>query len=132
MKEFNFKLEPGRKLYNNREYVENIPVISVIIPFYNNEKFIEQTIRCILNQTFPYYELLIIDDGSTNKNALEKLEKIEKMDKRIKVFHKQNEGLATTRDYGASKSDKRAKYLMFIDDDDLIEPTYLECGYWTL
>ena len=39
MKEFNFKLEPGRKLYNNREYVETFPLISVIVPFYNSEKF---------------------------------------------------------------------------------------------
>ena len=132
MKEFNFKLEPGRKLYNNREYVETFPLISVIVPFYNSEKFIEQTIKSILNQTFPCYEILIIDDGSTNKMALEKLEQIKELDKRIKVFHKQNEGLATTRDYGASKSDEHAKYLMFIDDDDLIEPTFLECGFWTL
>lgn len=132
MKEFNFKLEPGRKLYNNREYVETFPLISVIVPFYNSEKFIEQTIKSILNQTFPSYEILIIDDGSTNKMALEKLEQIKELDKRIKVFHKQNEGLATTRDYGASKSDEHAKYLMFIDDDDLIEPTFLECGFWTL
>lgn len=132
MKEFNFKLEPGRKLYNNREYVENIPVISVIIPFYNNEKFIEQTIKSILNQTFPYFEILIIDDGSTNKVALEKLEEVKKLDKRINVFHKENEGLAATRDYGASKSSKKAKYLMFIDDDDLIDETFLECSYWTL
>ena len=132
MKEFNFKLEPGRKLYNNREYVETFPLISVIVPFYNSEKFIEQTIKSILNQTFPSYEILIIDDGSTNKMALEKLEQIKELDKRIKVFHKQNEGLATTRDYGASKSNEHAKYLMFIDDDDLIEPTFLECGFWTL
>ena len=132
MKEFNFKLEPGRKLYNNREYVETFPLISVIVPFYNSEKFIEQTIKSILNQTFPSYEILIIDDGSTNKIALEKLEQIKELDKRIKVFHKQNEGLATTRDYGASKSDEHARYLMFIDDDDLIEPTFLECGFWTL
>lgn len=132
MREFNFKLEPGRKLYNNREYVETFPLISVIVPFYNSEKFIEQTIKSILNQTFPSYEILIIDDGSTNKMALEKLEQIKELDKRIKVFHKQNEGLATTRDYGASKSDEHARYLMFIDDDDLIEPTFLECGFWTL
>ena len=132
MKEFNFKLEPGRKLYNNREYVETFPLISVIVPFYNSEKFIEQTIKSILNQTFPCYEILIIDDGSTNKMALEKLEQIKELDKRIKVFHKQNEGLATTRDYGASKSNEHARYLMFIDDDDLIEPTFLECGFWTL
>lgn len=132
MKEFNFKLEPGRKVYNNREYVESFPLISVIVPFYNNEKFIEQTIKSILNQTFPHYEILIIDDGSTNEIALEKLEEVKKLDKRIKVFHKQNEGLAMTRDYGASKSDECAKYFMFIDDDDLIEPIFLECGYWAL
>ena len=66
------------------------------------------------------------------KQSLEKLEQIKELDKRIKVFHKQNEGLATTRDYGASKSNEHARYLMFIDDDDLIEPTYLECAYWTL
>lgn len=132
MKEFNFELEPGKNIKNNREYVEKFPLISVIVPFYNNEKYIEQTITSILNQTFPYYEILIIDDGSTNEKALEKLEKVKQLDKRIKVFHKENEGLATTRDYGASKSNENAKYLMFIDDDDLIEPTFLECGYWTL
>ena len=132
MKEFNFELEPGKNIKNNREYVEKFPLISVIVPFYNNEKYIEQTITSILNQTFPYYEILIIDDGSTNEKALEKLEKVKQLDKKIKVFHKENEGLATTRDYGASKSNENAKYLMFIDDDDLIEPTFLECGYWTL
>ena len=79
MKEFNFKLEPGRKLYNNREYVETFPLISVIVPFIIAKKFIEQTIKSILNQTFPCYEILIIDDGSTNKMALEKLEQIKRI-----------------------------------------------------
>ena len=63
---------------------------------------------------------------------MEKLEKIKKLDSRIKVFHKENEGLAATRDFGAAKSSNSCKYLMFLDDDDLIEPTYLECAYWTL
>ena len=131
-KEFNFSLEPGRKKYNNRDYKEIEPIISVIIPFYNSYKYIEQTIISVLNQTFPYYEILIIDDGSTDEKSLKKLEEIQKLDKRIKVFHKENEGLAATRDFGASKSSSSCKYLMFLDDDDLIEPTFLECGYWTL
>ena len=54
------------------------------------------------------------------------------MDNRIKVFHKQNEGLAATRDFGAKHSSECTKYLMFLDDDDLIEPTFFECAYWTL
>ena len=131
-KEFNFSLEPGRKKYDNRDYKEIEPIISVIIPFYNSYKYIEQTIISVLNQTFPYYEILIIDDGSTDEKSLKKLEEIQKLDKRIKVFHKENEGLAAARDYGASKASTSCKYLMFLDDDDLIEPTFLECGYWTL
>lgn len=129
---YNFSLEPGIKKYKNVEFNTNEPIISVVIPFYNSGKYIEQTVTSVLNQTFPYYEILIIDDGSKDENSLKKLEDIEKLDKRIKVFHKQNEGLAATRDYGAKHSAESSKYLMFIDDDDLIEPTFLECAYWTL
>lgn len=132
MNEFNFSLQPGKKIYKKIEYNEQKPIISVIIPFYNSRKYIEQTIITVLNQTFPYYEILIIDDGSKDEASLKKLEKIEKMDSRIKVFHKQNEGLAATRDFGASHASECTKYLMFLDDDDLIEPTFFECAYWTL
>ena len=131
--EFDFSKEPGIKLLNNRKYEEEKePIISVIIPFYNDKKYIEQSINCILNQTFPYYEILIIDDGSKDEESLKKLEEVSKIDKRIRVFHKSNEGLAATRDYGATKSSKTCKYLMFIDSDDLLEPTFMECAYWTL
>lgn len=132
MNEFNFAMEPGIKKYNNRDYVDKAPLISVIVPYYNSEKYIEQTVISILNQTFPYYEILIIDDGSTDEKSLNKLEEIQNLDRRIKVFHKKNEGLATTRDFGAGKSASSCQYLMFLDDDDLIEPTFLECAYWTL
>ena len=132
MSEFNFKLEPGKILNNKIEYIEHEPLISVIIPYYNGKKYIEQTITSILNQTFPYYEILIIDDGSKDEESLQKLEKIQKMDERIKIFHKKNGGLAETRDYGASKSGESVKYLLFIDDDDVIETTFMECAYWTL
>ena len=132
MNEFNYEKEPGITKYNNRDYVESSPLISVIVPFYNGREYIEQTLTSILNQTFPYYEILIIDDGSTDEASLKKLKEIEKLDKRIQVFHKKNEGLATTRDFGAGKAANSSKYLMFIDDDDLMEPTFLECGYWTL
>jgi len=132
MNEFNFSLQPGKKEYKKIEYNEQKPIISVVIPFYNSGKYIEQTIITVLNQTFPYYEVLIVDDGSKDEESLKKLEEIEKMDARIKVFHKQNEGLAATRDFGARHSSECTKYLMFLDDDDLIEPTFFECAYWTL
>ena len=102
MDEFNFSIEPGSKKYNNRDYVEKTPLISVVVPFFNSGKYIEQTINSVLNQTFPYYEILIIDDGSKDEESLEKLEEIQKLDKRINVFHKENEGLEESRDFGAS------------------------------
>ena len=132
MNEFKFELEPGKKINKQEKYKKQEPIISVIVPFFNSKNYIEQTIISILNQTFPFYEILIIDDGSKDEGALEKLEEIKKLDDRIKIFHKENEGLAATRDFGASKSSNSCKYLMFIDDDDLIEPTFLECAYWTL
>ena len=132
MKEcYNFKLEPGKKLQKiNYELKE--PVISVIIPFYNDKEYIEQSVNAVLNQTFPNYEILIIDDGSKDVESLQKLKEVSKKDNRIKIFHKENEGLSATRDYGAKKADSRTKYLMFADADDLMEKTFLECAYWAL
>lgn len=108
------------------------PVITIVTPYYNGGKYIKETAKAILNQTYPYFEWLIIDDGSKDEESLEILKEIEKLDDRIKVFHKENTGLANTRDYGAKHSAKSAKYLIFLDDDDLIINTYLECAYWTL
>ena len=125
-------MEPGKSLNKKVEYSNENPVISVIMPFYNDKKYIRQSVYSVLNQTYPYFELLIIDDGSKDKESLEILKEIAKLDDRIKVFHKENEGLAATRDYGASKVLDSVKYLFFLDSDDLIEPTYLECAYWTL
>ena len=131
--DIDYSIEPG-KILEKIEYEENYsnPLISVIMPFYNSKKYVRQSVNSVLNQTFPCYELLIIDDGSTDEEALKELDNIKKLDNRIKVFHKKNEGLAATRDYGASKANKSSKYFMFLDDDDLIDKTYLECGYWTL
>ena len=131
--EFDYTLEPGRELNIKKFEDTNIkPVVSVIMPFYNDKDYIRQSVTAILNQTFPLFEFLIIDDGSKDEESLKVLDEVSKWDSRIKVFHKENEGLAATRDFGASKSDDNAKYLFFLDSDDLIEPTYLECAYWTL
>ena len=108
------------------------PIITIVTPFFNGGKYIEDTAKAVLNQTFPFYEWLIIDDGSKDEEGLKKIEEIAKKDDRIKVYHKENTGLANTRDYGAKKSAKSAKYLIFLDDDDIIANTYLECAYWTL
>ncbi|MCI8352151.1 MAG: glycosyltransferase [Clostridia bacterium] len=131
MKNFDYSQEPG-KLLEKKEYERKEPVVSVIIPFYNDKNYIEQSVNAILNQTFPLFELLIIDDGSKDEESLAKLEEVAKKDERIKVFHKENEGLSATRDYGAKQVAESTKYLVFCDSDDLLDKTFIECGYWTL
>ena len=129
---FDFSKQPGREL-NIIEFEKSYkPLISVIMPFYNNGKTLRQSVNSVLNQTFPCFELLILDDGSKEKDSLEELKKVEKLDSRIKVFHKENEGAAAARDFGANHASKESKYLIFLDSDDLLEPTYFECCYWTL
>ena len=131
--DFDYELEPGKIL--EKQYFENDiqkPIISIIMPYYNDEMHIEQTINSVLNQTFPLYEIIIVDDGSTDEKSIKKLDEIEKKDSRIKVFHKKNEGASVARDYAATKAYEKSKYFVFLDSDDLIEKTYLECAYWTL
>ena len=70
---FNFEKEPG-KILKKVDYKYDEKLISIIMPFYNDTKHIEQSIKSILNQTYPCFEVLIIDDGSTDKKSLKKLE----------------------------------------------------------
>lgn len=126
-----YNLFPGRKI-KQINFEKKEPIVSIVTPYYNTNKYIDTTVKSVLNQTFPYFEWIIVDDGSTNKEDIEKLEKIEKLDERIKVYHKKNEGPAVARDFGAQKTSSTTKYLLFLDSDDLINETFIECAYWTL
>lgn len=132
MNNFNYELQPGKELkpFNFEKKYE--PIISIVMPFYNEKDHIEQTVNSVLNQTFPAWELIIVDDGSTDEEALNGLEKIAKKDERIHVYHKENSGPADTRDFAVSKSSESAKYICTLDSDDLIDKTYLEIAYFTL
>ena len=127
-----YSLFPGRNRKNVEYNEEKDPIISIITPYYNTNKYIDETVNSVLSQTWPYFEWIIVDDGSTNQKDIEKLDEIQKIDKRIKVFHKENEGPSAARDFGAGKISKTSKYIVFLDSDDLINETYLECAYWTL
>lgn len=124
---------PGRKL-NKIKFEKNEfkPIVSIITPYYNAQKYIEGTANSILNQTFPFWEWIIVDDESTEQEAIKKLHEIEKIDKRVKVVHKKNEGPSAARDYGIERTSTESKYLVFLDSDDQIDKTYLECAYWAL
>ncbi|MBQ6992719.1 MAG: glycosyltransferase [Clostridia bacterium] len=131
--EFNYNLYPGKE----RKVIEfekhNIePKITIVTAYYNGHKYIDETINSVLNQTYPHWEWLIVNDGSTDEESIKKLKDIENIDNRISIINKENGGLAETRDYGANRASKSSKYLFFLDDDDLIDKTYLECAYITL
>ena len=125
------------------------PIISIITPYYNAQEYIEETAKSVLNQTFPYFEWIIVDDGSSEE-AKEKLKQISKLDKRIKIYFDYfngekiekmtqkgpsllgQKGPAQARDFGIKNSAESTKYIVFLDADDLYDKTFLECSYWTL
>lgn len=93
--------------------------LSIIIPVYNGEEYIEKCFKSIRCQTFRDYEVLCINDGSTD-GSLEICEELSKMDSRFKVFTKPNGGVASARQFGINVA--IGKYITFIDSDDWIEP----------
>lgn len=98
-------------------------LVSVVIPVYNAEKFIEATVESVTNQTFQNWEILLIDDGSTdNSGAL--LDKMAQEDERIRVFHLESGNAAKARNAGTKQA--RGRYLAFLDADDLWEKDKLE------
>lgn len=125
-----FNQQPG-KVLNKIGYSGNDVLISIITPVFYGQ-YLQQTANCVLNQTFPYFEWIIVNDGTKDRVALENIEIVRSLDKRIKVYNKENEGLSRTRDYGAKKASKSSKYFVFLDDDDLIDNNYLEMLYYTL
>ena len=103
--------------------------ISVIVPVYNVEKYIKKCIESILNQTFNNFELILVNDGSTDKSG-EICDLYLKRDTRIKVIHKNNSGVSDTRNVGIKNS--LGKYIQFIDPDDWIEKDLLMMVYKTI
>lgn len=94
--------------------------ISIIIPVYNSSKTIQKCIDSLLNQTYPYFKLIIINDGSTD-DTLEKLKRFK--DTRIKIISQNNKGVSVARNVGLDNAD--SKYVAFVDSDDYVGKNYL-------
>ena len=100
--------------------------ISIIVPVYNVESYLEKCVKSILNQTYSNFEVLLINDGSTD-NSPNICENLKELDSRIKIFHKKNEGVSATRNFGIENS--TGKFITFIDSDDFINKDMLEVLY---
>lgn len=95
-------------------------MISVVIPLYNKEKLIGKTLRSVLEQTYQDFEIVVVNDGSTD-NSVTEVEKI--ADPRIRLIHQQNAGVSAARNKGISEA--KGEFIALLDGDDLWKPEYL-------
>lgn len=91
--------------------------VSIIIPVYNVEKFVERCILSVVNQTYKKLEIILVNDGSKDNSAVI-CHNYEKQDKRIKVYDKENGGISSARNFGLAHAN--GKYIMFLDSDDML------------
>ena len=98
-------------------------MVSIIIPCYNIAQHLPTCIQSVLLQTFTDFELLLINDGSTD-TTLQICEQFAANDSRIKVFTHQNKGVSYTRNRGIKEA--KGEYIMFVDGDDYVERDYIE------
>lgn len=102
------------------------PIVSVFIPIYNGEKYLSQTLDSLLEQTYKDFEIIIVNDGSTDRTQIIS-EQYASKDNRIRIVsHDKNKGLSAARNTGYSSSNPLSKYLMNHDSDDISLPTKLE------
>ena len=98
-------------------------LISVVVPVYNVEKYLHKCIDSILSQTYIYFELILIDDGSTDDSS-QICDEYVNSDKRVRAFHKKNGGQSSARNLGIDVA--CGEYITFIDSDDFVKNNYLE------
>ena len=97
--------------------------VSIIVPIYNTEKYLEKCIESIRKQTYSYLEIILVNDGSTD-GSLDICTKYQKLDSRISVISQRNKGLVCSRKIGLLHA--KGELVSFVDSDDWIEPDMYE------
>ena len=98
--------------------VDYTPLVSVIVPVYNVEEYLQRCVESILNQNYKNLEILLINDGSSDQSGI-LCESLKSKNERIKVFHHANGGMSVARNTGLSQA--KGEYISFVDSDDWIE-----------
>lgn len=117
-----FALDLRFKPFNHRD-----PKVSVIIPVYNVEKYLDDCLENVVNQTLKDIEIICVNDGSTD-NSLEILQKYENQDSRIKIINKENGGLSSARNAGLKEA--KGEYILFLDSDDMVSKGVCKNAYY--
>lgn len=103
--------------------MNNPPKISVIVPVFNVEEYLQDCVYSILNQTFSDFELLLIDDGSSDSSG-KLIDEFSDIDIRVRSIHTENQGVSATRNLGIDLA--KGEFICFIDSDDWIDKNYFE------
>lgn len=99
------------------------PLVSVIVPVFNVEEYLNDCVNSILNQTYKNIEVILVDDGSTD-NSDKVCDLLGLKNNKVKVFHNDNHGVSYTRNYAIRMAE--GKYILPVDGDDIIADTYVE------
>ena len=108
---------------------KNLPLISVIIPVFNVEKYLRTCLNSVINQTYSCLEILLIDDGSSDKSG-EICAEFARKDARIRLFSQSNSGQAVARNLGLDNA--QGEFVSFVDSDDVIAPDFFETLYYLI
>jgi len=115
-------LSEKRVKIENTEWAKDIPLVSVVIPCYNYGKYIEEAIDSVIAQTLRNFEIIVVDDGSTDEFTIKLLEELNKP--KTRVIRQKNQKLPATRNNGIKVA--AGKYICCLDADDKLKPTFLE------
>lgn len=111
-------------LVANRTLSSDQPLVSVVVPYYNRADVIDDTLESLRLQTFGNFEIIIVNDGSPEKGSQEKFEQLQKDGYPAIFINQSNQGVAAARNNGIARA--RGKYIVCLDSDDLLDPTYIE------
>lgn len=123
-------------IYNNNGHIplktDFNPLVSVIIPYYNMEDYVEDAIESVLNSNYSNKEIIVVNDGSPNDLAIKKLDSLSSKYKsqKITILHKENGGLGSARNYGIRHS--KGKYILPLDSDDELHPNFISTAVYAL
>ena len=109
--------------YKKLKRENDMELVSIIVPIYNTEEYLRESIESILNQSYRFIELVLVDDGSKDC-SLVLCDYYKRHDERVKVISKENTGVSDTRNVGMAASE--GVYICFVDSDDVVKPTYVE------
>jgi glycosyltransferase involved in cell wall biosynthesis len=110
----------------NADKVSNLPLISVIVPVYNVKPYLRECFESIVNQTYRSFEIILVDDGSTDGSG-ELCDSLVEPHEHASVIHKDNGGMSHARDAGLAAA--KGEWVAFVDSDDFISPIFLEVLY---